>query len=93
MRVDNSTGKGTSGMDKFSSKVHRLHMELGGNLVNSWSPLRCFPPFFISTGAHGGCTCIAIYGGRVLADTGAWECLKCSLSSVLESNSFSSYLL
>ena len=32
MRVDNSTGKGTSGMDKFSSEVHRvaLHMELGG---------------------------------------------------------------
>ena len=35
MRVDNSTGKGTSGMDKFSSKVHRLHMELGGKLLYS----------------------------------------------------------
>jgi hypothetical protein len=35
MRVDNSTGKGTSGMDKFSSKVHRVHMELGGELLNS----------------------------------------------------------
>jgi hypothetical protein len=34
MRVDNSTGKGTSGMDKFSSKVHRVHMELGGRLLN-----------------------------------------------------------
>ena len=35
MRVDNSIGKGTSGiMDKFSSKVHRVHMELGGNLLN-----------------------------------------------------------
>ena len=33
MRVDNSTGKGTSSMDKFSSKVHRMHMELGGKLV------------------------------------------------------------
>ena len=33
MRVDNSTGKGTSGMDKFSSKVHRMHMELGGKLL------------------------------------------------------------
>ena len=32
MRVDNSTGKGTSGMDKFSSEVHRMHMELGGKL-------------------------------------------------------------
>jgi hypothetical protein len=29
-----STGKGTSGIDKFSSEVHRVHMELGGNLVN-----------------------------------------------------------
>jgi len=35
MRVDNSTGKGTSGMDKFSSKVHRVHMKLGGKLLNS----------------------------------------------------------
>ena len=35
MRVDNCTGKGTSGMDKFSSKVHRVHMELGGKLLNS----------------------------------------------------------
>jgi len=35
MRVYNSTGKGTSGMDKFSSKVHRVHMELGGKLLNS----------------------------------------------------------
>ena len=34
MRV-NSTGKGTSGMDKFSSKIHRVHMELGGKLLNS----------------------------------------------------------
>ena len=35
MRVDNSTGKDTSSMDKFSSKVHRLHMELGGKLLTS----------------------------------------------------------
>jgi hypothetical protein len=35
MRFDNSTGKGMSGMDKFSSEVHRVHMELGGKLLNS----------------------------------------------------------
>ena len=35
MRVDNSTGKGTSGMDKLSSKVHRVHMELRGKLLSS----------------------------------------------------------
>ena len=34
MRVDNSTGKGMSGMDKFSSIVHRVHMELGGKPLN-----------------------------------------------------------
>ena len=33
MRVDNSTGKGTSSMDKVSSKVHGEHMELGGKLL------------------------------------------------------------
>ena len=35
MSVDNRAGKGTSGVDKFSSKVHRVHMELGGKLLNS----------------------------------------------------------
>jgi hypothetical protein len=35
MRVYNSTGKGTSGMDKLSSKVHRVHIKLGGKLLNS----------------------------------------------------------
>ena len=35
MRVDNSTGKGTSGLDKFSSEVHRVNMELGGKLLDS----------------------------------------------------------
>jgi hypothetical protein len=35
MRVDNSIGKGMSGMDKFSSKVHRVHMKLGGKLFYS----------------------------------------------------------
>ena len=35
MRVDNSTGKTTSDMDKFSSKVHRVHIKLGGKLLNS----------------------------------------------------------
>ena len=34
MRVDNSNGKGTSGMDKFSSEVYGVHMELGGKLLN-----------------------------------------------------------
>jgi len=43
MRVDNSTGKGTPSMDKFSSKVHRVHMELGGKLLNS---LRIETQFF-----------------------------------------------
>ena len=37
MRVDKSTGKGTSGMDKFSGEVHRVHMKFGGKLLNSWS--------------------------------------------------------
>ena len=35
MRIGNSTEKSTSGMDKLSSKVHRVHMELGGKLLNS----------------------------------------------------------
>ena len=35
MRVYNRVGKGTSGMDKFSSEVHRVHKELRGKLLNS----------------------------------------------------------
>jgi hypothetical protein len=35
MRVDNRTGKGTSGMDKFSSNIHGVHMGLGG-ILNSF---------------------------------------------------------
>ena len=35
MRVDNSTGKGTSSMDKLSSEVLRVHMELGGKLLST----------------------------------------------------------
>ena len=45
MRVINSTGKGTSGMDKLSSKVHRVYMELGGKLLYS---LRIKTQFFES---------------------------------------------
>jgi hypothetical protein len=43
MRVDNSTGKGTPDMDKFSSKVHRVHIKLAGKLLNS---LRIETQFF-----------------------------------------------
>ena len=43
MRVDNSIGKGTSSMDKFNSKVHKMHMDLGGKLRNS---LRIETQFF-----------------------------------------------
>jgi hypothetical protein len=35
MRVDDSTGKGTYSMDKFSSKVHGVHIKLGGKLLYS----------------------------------------------------------
>ena len=35
MRVDKRTGKGTSGMDKFSSNIHGVHMGLGG-ILNSF---------------------------------------------------------
>ena len=35
MKVDNIIGKGTSGIDKFSSKVHKVHMELKGKLLKS----------------------------------------------------------
>ena len=35
MRVDNSAGKGTSGMDKFGSVIDRTNMKLGSKFLDS----------------------------------------------------------
>jgi hypothetical protein len=35
MRVDNSTGKGTSGMDKFGSVIDRMNMMFGKKFLSS----------------------------------------------------------
>ena len=35
MRVDNSAGKGTSGMNKFGSIIERMNMKLGSKFLNS----------------------------------------------------------
>ena len=34
MRADNSSGKGTSGKDKFGSVVDRMNMKLGSKFLN-----------------------------------------------------------
>jgi len=34
-RVDNSAGKGMSGMDKFGSVIDRMNMKLGSKFFNS----------------------------------------------------------
>ena len=35
MRVDNSAGKGTSGMDEFGSIIDRMKMKLGSKFLKS----------------------------------------------------------
>ena len=35
MRVDNSAGKGTSGMNKFGSIIDRMNMKLGSKFLKS----------------------------------------------------------
>ena len=35
MRVDNSAGKDTPGMDKFGSLIDRMNMKLGSKFINS----------------------------------------------------------
>jgi hypothetical protein len=35
MRIDNSTGKGTSSMDRFGSVIDRMNMKLGSKFLNS----------------------------------------------------------
>jgi len=54
MRADYSTGKCTSTMDKCSSKVHRVHMELGGKLLNSLRIETQFPKRLQSVGVVDG---------------------------------------
>ena len=54
--VDNSTGKVTSGMDKFSSEVHRVHMELGGKFLNSLRIKTQFPERLQSVSVVDGAT-------------------------------------
>jgi hypothetical protein len=56
MRVDKRTGKGTSGMDKFSSKIHGVHMELGGKLLNSLKIKTQFPERIQSVSVVDGAT-------------------------------------
>ena len=45
MRVYNSAGKGTSGMDKFGSVIDRMSMKLGSKFLTLWesrpSSLKC----------------------------------------------------
>jgi len=56
MRDYNSTGKGTSGMDKCSSKLHRVHMKLGGKLFYSLSIKTQFLERFQSVSVVDGAT-------------------------------------
>jgi len=35
MSIDNSVGKGTSGMDKFGSVIDRTNMKLGSKFLDS----------------------------------------------------------
>ena len=36
MRIDNSAGKGTSGMNKFGSVADRMYMKLGSKLLRGY---------------------------------------------------------
>ena len=80
MRVDHITGKGTSSMDKFNSKVHRVHMELGGKLLKS---LRIENQFFKrlqSVGVVDGACC----GEQPTSDgPSLFSCIKLSQQSAV----------
>jgi len=90
MRVDNSTGKGTSSMDKFSRKVHRVHMELGGQLFNS---LRIQTQFFerlqsvgvVDGAAHTQKDDVESNGGSLENVAKVFVLFLCSIQLVLRS--------
>jgi hypothetical protein len=90
MRVDNSIGKGTSSMDKFSSRVHRVHMELGGELLNS---LRIETQFFerlqsvgvVDGAAHTQKDDVERNGGSLKNDAKVFVLFLCGVQLVLRS--------
>jgi hypothetical protein len=91
MRVDNSTGKGTSGMDKFSSEVDRVHiMELGGKLLN---PLRIKTQFLerlhslrvVDGGAHTQKDDVESNGGSLENVAKVFKLFLCGVLLVLRS--------
>ena len=80
MRVDNSTGKGMSGMDKFSSKVNGVHMELGGKLLNSLRIETQFLERLQSVGVVDGACC----GEQPTSDgPSLFSCIKLSQQSAV----------
>ena len=91
MRVDNSTGgKGTSSTDKFSSEVHKVHMELGGKLLNS---LRIETQFFerlqsvgvVDGTAHTQKDDAESNGGSLENDAKVFVLILCGVQLVLRS--------
>ena len=91
MRVDNSTGKGTSGMDKVSSKVHKVHMEFGGKLLSS---LRIETQFFerlqsvsvVDGAAHTQKDDVENNGGSLENVADVFVLLLCGVQLVLRSS-------
>ena len=91
VRVDNITGKGTSGMDKFSSEVDRVHiMELGGKLLN---PLRIKTQFLerlhslrvVDGGAHTQKDDVESNGGSLENVAKVFKLFLCGVLLVLRS--------
>jgi len=91
MRVDNSTGKGTSGMDKFSSKVHKVHMELGGkckllySLRIKTSSLKGFRVCVVDGAAHTQKDDVESNGGSLENVAKVFMLFLCGVQLVLRS--------
>jgi hypothetical protein len=90
MRVDNSTGKGTSGMDKFiSSKVHRVHMELLNSLKIKTQFLERLQSVRVVDGAtHTQKDDVESNGGSLENDAEIFVLFLCGVQLVLRSGVF-----
>ena len=93
MSIDNSAGKGTSGMDKFGGVIDRMNMKLGSKFLNSLriktQLLKRLQRVIVVDGAtHSQNDGVEGDGGFLKGGAEAFMLFLCDAQLVLQSNVF-----
>ena len=93
MSIDNSAGKGTSGMDKFGGVIDRMNMKLGSKFLNSLriktqllKRLQCV--IVVDGATHSQKDGVENNGGFLKGGAEAFMLFLCGAQLVLQSNVF-----